>query len=63
MYGPKIDRFLGKTIEKASSWVWRKFIHNLEFGLMPKEYNFKVHGVYVPWRYYGKCKYILYIYK
>uniref|UniRef100_A0A095CGS5 Putative ATP synthase subunit f, mitochondrial n=1 Tax=Schistosoma haematobium TaxID=6185 RepID=A0A095CGS5_SCHHA len=26
----------------------------MDFGLLPKEYNVRVHGVYFPGRYYGK---------
>ncbi len=50
---------VSRNIERLMVFVWNKYITKLEFGLLPKEYNFKVHGPYLPWRYYGKGKWLV----
>jgi len=48
------ERHLGRLFERTFSTIWYKFLHNAEWGLYPKEYNPRVHGIYQPWRNYGK---------
>jgi F-type H+-transporting ATPase subunit f len=45
---------ISRMVERIGVYMWNKYIVKWEFGLLPREYNFKVHGPYVPWRYYGK---------
>ncbi|CDW54252.1 WRW domain containing protein [Trichuris trichiura] len=45
---------LFKIVMNAGEWIWKKYLMKSELGLLPKEYNKKIHGVYCPWRYYGK---------
>lgn len=47
---------VGRIIEKVCNQIWHRYIEKLEFGLLPKEYNAKIHGPYSPARYYGKRK-------
>uniref|UniRef100_A0A915JSZ2 Uncharacterized protein n=1 Tax=Romanomermis culicivorax TaxID=13658 RepID=A0A915JSZ2_ROMCU len=50
-----MEKRIAIVLEKFGTAVWKRFIQNAEFGLCPKEYNRRVHGIYVPWRYYGKA--------
>ncbi|KFD58680.1 hypothetical protein M513_00373, partial [Trichuris suis] len=43
-----------KIVMNAGEWIWKKYLLKTDVGLLPKEYNKKIHGVYCPWRYYGK---------
>lgn len=55
------EKYLGRAIEKTFSKIWWGFLEKADWGLYPKEYNRKVHGNYLPWRYYGKRKIKIYI--
>jgi len=56
----RFDSLFSPMLQRAFSVLWKKYFDKLEFGLYPKEYNYKVHGIYVPYRYYGKREYLEY---
>ncbi|KAL1238522.1 Thymidylate kinase [Trichinella spiralis] len=43
-----------RMVLNASEKIWKNYLRKADFGLLPKEYNKKIHGPYCPWRYYGK---------
>ncbi|KRZ03596.1 Thymidylate kinase [Trichinella zimbabwensis] len=43
-----------RILLNASEKIWKNYLRKTSFGLLPKEYNKKIHGPYCPWRYYGK---------
>uniref|UniRef100_A0A5S6Q6P7 ATP synthase subunit f, mitochondrial n=1 Tax=Trichuris muris TaxID=70415 RepID=A0A5S6Q6P7_TRIMR len=43
-----------RILMNSGEWFWKKYLMKTDIGLLPKEYNKKIHGVYCPWRYYGK---------
>ncbi len=45
---------ISRAIERLGVYLWNNYIVKWEIGLLPREYNFKVHGPYVPYRYYGQ---------
>jgi len=56
-YGPRrleppkpISRALERSI---GVYLWNRHIVKWEFGLMPREYDFKKHGPFVPYRNYA----------
>jgi len=51
-YNPKTS--ISRMVERIGVYMWNTYFVKWEFGLAPREYNFRVHGPYVPWRYYGK---------
>lgn len=59
---PKVDRTIGTTFEKMFGFLWKNTIERSELGLVPKDYNPKVHGPYNPSRYYGKRKKISHVF-
>ena len=48
------DAYLSRNIERIGVWGWNNYLHKWDWGLLPKGYDEKVHGPFVPWRYYGK---------
>lgn len=51
-----------RAIERIGVYLWNHYIVKWEGGLMPRAYNFKVHGPYVPWRNYGFSTFVFFAY-
>ena len=50
---------ISRAIERLGVYLWNNYIVKWEIGLLPRTYNFKVHGPYVPYRYYGQRTFAL----
>jgi len=53
-YRPLWERTPAIILQRLCGAIWNATVAKSEFGLLPKEYNKKVHGYYFPFRYYGK---------